>query len=362
MPEDPSPTSHATTAPQDGASQRTVYPYRFGEVGVLMGLLDRDKVREALTTQKSRKLEGKNPLVGEIMVERGWITPRQVAAILVAQKRYRSDSQAPQAGLAGLTGSPQAAPAPAPAPAAAPAPKRNSERHIAAAAPKKSSERRIPAAAPSSAPAAPAQAQRQKLGEFELIRKLGEGAMGQVFEAFSSEKNRNIALKILPRQLAQDQEFVERFKREIKLMGALNHPHIVELYDAGVAGGYYYYAMEFVDGETLDKRLKRDGKMAEKDALRIGREMALGLAHAHAKGMIHRDIKPENIMLTKTGMVKITDFGLAKPTEDKQHLTAAGFSIGTPFYISPEQALGKERIDHRADLYGLGAAIFHLLT
>ncbi|MCW8133443.1 MAG: serine/threonine protein kinase [Planctomycetota bacterium] len=319
---DDSSASSSPKAQKGAASAARTYPYRFGEVGVMMGLLDREKVREGLNLQKTRKQDGKGPLIGEVMVERGWITPRQVAAILVAQKRYRSEAQQ------------QGTPAPAPAPAAE---------------------------KPATNPPAPAK-QRQKLGEFELIRKLGEGAMGQVFEAYSPQQGRNVALKVLPRNLAQDQEFVERFKREIKLMGTLHNPHIVELFDAGVAGGYYFISMEFVDGETLELRLKRDGKMPEAEALRIAREMSLGLAHAHAKGVVHRDVKPENVMLDKKGTVKVMDFGLAKPTEDKQHLTAAGFSIGTPFYISPEQALGKEKIDHRADLYGIGATLFHLLT
>lgn len=283
----------------------------------MMGLLDRDKVREALTAQKTQKAAGQAQLVGEVMIGKGWLTPRQVAAILVAQKRYRAESQG------------QAAPA---------------------------------AAASKPAEGGSARPVRQKLGSFELIRKIGEGAMGQVFEAVSPTHSGTVALKVLPRDLAQDQEFVERFKREIKLMGALHHPHIVELYDAGVAAGYYYISMEFIDGEPLDKRLKREGKLAEKEALRIAREMAVGLAHAHGKGMIHRDIKPDNVLLAKSGAAKITDFGLAKPAEDKQHLTAAGFSIGTPFYISPEQAIGKEKVDHRADLYGLGATLFHMLT
>ena len=344
---DDAPTQQTATPAPTAPAQKTVYPYRFGEVGVMMGVLNRDQVRESLNLQKQRKAEGLDLKVGELLVERGFLTPRQIAAVLVAQKRYRAD----QAG--GATPSPGPTPAPAETakPAAQPA-------AVPPAQPAPAAPVQPAAAAVAAAPAKT----RQKLGPYELIDKIGEGAMGQVFTAWDAARQKNVAVKILPRQLAMDQEFLERFKREVKLMAQLDHPHIVAFYDAGAHGGVFYLAMEYVDGGDLTKKLRTEARLAEPEALRIAREMALALAQAHGKGMIHRDIKPDNVLLMKDGMSKISDFGLAKPTEDNQKLTAAGFSIGTPFYISPEQALGKENVDHRCDLYGLGATLFHMLT
>ena len=310
----PQPNPAPKGAPLAQAAQ--VYPYRFGEVGVMMGVLSREQVRESLNRQKTLKQEGKSSLVGEIMVSRGWITPRQVASILVAQKRYRGSPAPPSTSAPGSA---------------------------------------VPAAAPAAKPAT------QHLGPFELLRKLGSGAMGTVFQARDPEANRTVALKVLPSDLAKDEEFLARFKREVKSLGALNHPNIVAFHGAGQAGGYWYLSMEYVDGESLSARLKREVRLPEAEALRIAHAVALALAHAHAQTLIHRDIKPENILLAKDGTVKVTDFGLAKSQEDNSKLTMAGFSIGTPYYISPEQAIGGE-VDPRADLYGLGATLFHLLT
>jgi serine/threonine-protein kinase len=185
--------------------------------------------------------------------------------------------------------------------------------------------------------------------------------MGVVFLAKDTASDRVCALKVLPQNLAQDQEFVERFKREIATQSALQHPNIVAYFGAGVADGYMYLAMEFVDGESLGAKLKRLGRLPEKEALRIARDAALGLGHAHARGLIHRDIKPENLLLTRDGAAKVVDFGLAKSRSDNTNLTAVGMSVGTPHYIAPEQATGEKTLDGRADLYSLGGTLFHLL-
>jgi len=333
--------------PAAPAVQTTAYPYRFGEVGVMMGVLNRDQVREVLNLQKQRKAEGLDFKLGMLLVDRGFLTPLQIETILVAQERYRSEQAARATPLSEPTLPPPPAVTAIPLAQVAPDP----HQHHHAAAP---------------TPAVPAKVAatttRQKLGPYELIEKIGEGAMGQVFTAWDAARQHNVAVKILPRQLALDQEFLERFKREVKLLAQLDHPHIVAFYDSGTQGGLFYLVMEYVDGGDLTKKLRKETRLAEPEALRIAREMALALAQAHGKGMIHRDIKPDNVLLTKDGMSKISDFGLAKPTEDNQKLTAAGFSIGTPFYISPEQALGKEKVDPRCDLYSLGATLFHMLT
>ena len=200
-------------------------------------------------------------------------------------------------------------------------------------------------------------------GEYKLLDKLGEGGMGSVYKAQETLANRVVALKVLRKNLAGNQGFVERFDREAKLAGSLNHPNIVACHNAGTIRGVQYMVMEFVDGETLNARIYRGpGKMPEKETLRIIRDIALGLSHAHQKGIIHRDIKPDNILLGSDGSVKLSDFGTAKSFLDQDNLSRTGVIIGTPHYISPEQVRADKEVDHRADLYALGATMYHALT
>jgi serine/threonine protein kinase len=170
-------------------------------------------------------------------------------------------------------------------------------------------------------------------------------------------------LKVLCKNFGGNCEFLERFDREARLAGSLAHPNIVTCYTAGVKNGVQYMCMEFVDGETLKSRLEVNrGKMPEKAALAIARDIANGLSHAHAKGVIHRDIKPDNILIARDGTVKISDFGTAKSVLDNESLTQTGVIIGTPYYISPEQVRALKDVDHRADLYSLGGTLYHMLT
>lgn len=199
------------------------------------------------------------------------------------------------------------------------------------------------------------------LGRFRLDKRLG-GVMGVVYRGVDTESGNEIALKALPKTLAFEPSFVERFKREVKATGSLAHPNIVRIFDAGVEHGVFYLAMEFIEGESLNQRLRRDGVLSEREGLKIGYYVAQALAHAHAKSVLHRDVKPENIMLAKDGRVKLTDFGLAKLLADEQQITAEGIAVGTPHYIAPEQARALKDTDHRADLYALGATLFHILT
>jgi hypothetical protein len=202
----------------------------------------------------------------------------------------------------------------------------------------------------------------KKFGQFDLIRRIGEGSMGALFETWNTQHQLRMALKVLPKKLAVDKEFFTRFKREINTLSNLNHPNIVRFFGAGEMQGYTYYCMEFIDGESLQMRIDREGRLPQKESLRICGDIARALAHAHSKGVIHRDIKPENVLLSRKGEVKVTDFGLAKTRDEESQLTVAGTSIGTPYYLSPEQAMGLTTIDHRADLYSLGVTMYHLLT
>jgi len=205
---------------------------------------------------------------------------------------------------------------------------------------------------------------KRRIGDFELVSKLGQGAMGAVYLAHQVSLDRMIALKILPPELATDQEFLERFRREARAAAKLDHPHIVMAYDVGVAGGYHYIAMEYVDGKDLEQGLQQQplGRYEPSDVLTIARHMTLALGAASAAGIVHRDMKPANILKHSDGTYKLTDLGLALKQRDDQRVSSAGSAIGTPFYISPEQARGEQFVDVRADIYSLGATLYHLST
>ena len=205
---------------------------------------------------------------------------------------------------------------------------------------------------------------RRRLGDFELLSKLGQGAMGAVYLARQIQLDRKVAIKILPPELAQDQEFLERFRREARAAARLNNPHIVLAYDVGVVAGYHYIAMEYVDGLDLEQRLQTQakGKFPPQEVLKIARHMGRALEAASAGGIVHRDIKPANILHHSDGTYKLTDLGLAARNREDHKVTQKGSAVGTPFYISPEQARGEQSVDVRSDIYSLGATLYHLAT
>lgn len=200
------------------------------------------------------------------------------------------------------------------------------------------------------------------LGHYRLVEKLDEGGMGAVFKAHEAALDRHVAVKVLSPQLAQDADFVNRFLREARAVAALNHPNIIQIYFIGQHDDYIYFAMEFVEGLPFDLLLKQPKKPTEKDLLGLMRQAALGLQYAHNHGLIHRDIKPSNLMRNELGMVKVADFGLARNTASGSEtaMTAAD-TMGTPEYMSPEEAAG-DPVDHRSDIYSLGATLYHLLA
>lgn len=203
----------------------------------------------------------------------------------------------------------------------------------------------------------------QQLGEFEIIAKLGHGGMGAVFKARQTVLRRLVAIKTLQPSLASDAEFVSRFHNEAVAAAGLNHPNLVQVYAAGQTDGIHWFAMEFVDGESVDSRLKRLGKLEPAEALAICMHVCTALEYAWRKAqLIHRDIKPDNIFLSNDGEVKLGDLGLAKSSDQQQGLTMTGASMGTPLYISPEQAEGRRDMDLRTDIYSLGATLYHLLA
>ena len=197
---------------------------------------------------------------------------------------------------------------------------------------------------------------------FELLQMVGRGGMGTVYRARQLSVNRIVAVKILKPKLANSRSFIQRFKEEAKAAAQLNHPNIVLAIDAGEDGGYYYFAMEFVDGETLIRRMLREGVLDEHAALAIARDVARALAHAHQHGIVHRDIKPGNIMMSHRDETKLCDLGLARVLAEEDIQADRGAAVGTPYYISPEQATGASDVDCRSDIYSLGATLFRALA
>ena len=197
---------------------------------------------------------------------------------------------------------------------------------------------------------------------FQIIEKVGRGCMGVVYKARQTSVDRIVAVKILLPSLAKNPSYVQRFVREAKMAAALSHPNLVSVIDAGSANGLYFFVMEYVEGKSVGERLHEIGKFSEKEALGVALDVASALLHANEKGLIHRDVKPDNIMMHRD-RVKLADMGLARPTTDERWAMAeAGLAVGTPYYISPEQARGEVQIDIRTDLYSLGATLYHMVT
>jgi serine/threonine protein kinase len=200
---------------------------------------------------------------------------------------------------------------------------------------------------------------------YEILGKAGEGAMGVVWRAKQHSLDREVAIKILRGEFASNPDEVADFLREARAVAALKHPGLVPAYDVGEHDGIVYFVMEFVHGQTLGDKLRRDGKLGQKQALTIARELADALLYARdSASIIHRDIKPDNIIIEPDGTARLTDLGLASIVGDKQ-TPAAGGEVelaGTPNYMAPEQAQGAHDIDFHADMYALGATLYHMVT
>jgi len=205
---------------------------------------------------------------------------------------------------------------------------------------------------------------RRRLGDFELVRQIGQGGMGEVWLANQVSLDRPVAVKLLPKTLASQENFIERFQREAKAAASLVHPNVIQIYAYGIEDGTPYFAMEYVEGEDAQQRMRREGGLDPREIAEIMLGTGAALQAAHEKGLIHRDIKPSNIMIDKAGLVKVMDFGLAKATSGgagAKTLTSAGLIMGTPNYLSPEQGRG-DPLDGRSDLYSLGVVLYEMLT
>jgi serine/threonine-protein kinase len=199
-----------------------------------------------------------------------------------------------------------------------------------------------------------------RLGKWVIFKELGRGGMGRVFLAQEELNGRQAAIKILAAELAQDTGFLQRFEREIQTLSQLDHPNIVRFYEAGFENNQYFYAMEYVDGQSLEEALTAQGRLRWQEVLDAAIQVCHALRHVHDHGVIHRDLKPPNLLRTATGQIKLTDFGIAKVFASS-HLTATGGVVGTADFLSPEQAAGKP-VTKRSDLYSLGVVLYTLLT
>jgi serine/threonine protein kinase len=201
----------------------------------------------------------------------------------------------------------------------------------------------------------------ETIGHFKVVGLLGKGAMGEVYEGVDEQLGRRVALKILGAKHRESTEFKTRFLREGRSLAAMNHANIVQIYAIGEHERRPFLAMEFLDGEDLGAAIKKRGPLHPGDAAECIRQAAVGLAEAQRAGVVHRDVKPSNLVVTTQGVLKVTDFGLAKALQEDLSITATGVFVGTPDYLAPEQAMGDE-VDARADVYALGCSLFHMCS
>jgi len=203
----------------------------------------------------------------------------------------------------------------------------------------------------------------EKFGDFEILKKLGQGGMGSVYKARQISMDRLVALKFLPPHLASDRMYVERFYREARISAKVDHPNIVRGLAVGEIDGQHYFAMEYVEGESLQDKIDKKGPLSLEETAKLMKQMAKAMIHAEEKGLVHRDIKPDNILITSEGMAKLVDLGLAKLSfAQMTRMTDTGTSMGTPYYMAPEQARDSSRADNRSDIYSLGITFYFALT
>ena len=201
----------------------------------------------------------------------------------------------------------------------------------------------------------------RQFGPYQVVAPLGEGGMAAVYKAYQPSVDRYVALKVLPQHFAKDPEFVERFKREAKVIANLQHPHILPVHDFGESDGYTYMAMRFIRGGELSQWIEKNQPLSLPQIRRIISQIGDALDYAHAQGVMHRDVKPSNVLIDERGNCLLTDFGLARMVETSVKITRTGGILGTPAYMSPEQGMG-QGIDHRSDIYALGVVLYEMVT
>src|SRR5437763_8169348 len=197
---------------------------------------------------------------------------------------------------------------------------------------------------------------------YRLEARIGSGGMSTVYRAHDETLQRQVAIKLMNREVASDSDQLQRFRREARAVAQLSHPHIVGVIDAGEDESRPYIVFEYVEGETLKDRIRRVGRLPIGEAVAYAIEIARALGAAHARHIVHRDVKPQNVLIDEEGSAKVTDFGIARtPDAEEEGLTADGRVLGTTDYVSPEQALGHD-VTGQSDLYSLGIVLFEMLT
>src|SRR3954451_17280111 len=197
-------------------------------------------------------------------------------------------------------------------------------------------------------------------GRYRLEAKLGSGGMSTVYLARDQTLDRQVAVKVMHREMSEQKEQLERFRQEARAVAKLSHPNVVSVIDAGEDGGHPYIVFEYVEGETLKQRIGREGALDPQEAIAYAIEIARGLSVAHGRKMVHRDIKPQNILIDAEGRAKLTDFGISRQLE-QDGMTATGRVLGTTDYVAPEQAMGR-KVDPRTDIYSLGVVLYEMLV
>ena len=202
----------------------------------------------------------------------------------------------------------------------------------------------------------------RQLGNYRIVRRIGQGGMGTVYEAIQDGLERQVALKVLSQKLCHDEPFIIRFQQEAKSAAGLDHPNIVQVYEIAQDRGRLFFSMQYVEGESLLSRVKRNRSLPLQEAVDILIQVVHALDYAYQRGIIHRDVKPDNILLTRSGSVKVADLGLAKSLSEPVGLTATGAGLGSPHYMAPEQGRGEKELGCRADIYALGITFFVMVT
>jgi serine/threonine protein kinase len=202
----------------------------------------------------------------------------------------------------------------------------------------------------------------QSVGDYDLMEKIAEGGMGTIWKGRHRSTGETVAVKIMSSQMGGNAVLLKRFEQEFRAASRLDHPNIVRALDYGESGATPYLVMEFVDGESLGRRIERDGRIPEVDAIRIIAQVAQGLHRAHKQGLVHRDVKPDNILVTPDGTAKLADLGLVKETDTDLNLTKTGRGLGTPHFMAPEQFRDAKNAGPRCDIYSLGATLYQMVT
>jgi len=371
--------------PDDGGQQLLL-----GKMLLERGLITPDQLREALVERARNLSDGGQAAMplGGILVRKGYLTDEQLNGLILEQEKNdppapyetatpQPGSSSPSPGSGRYPAAPGAT-SPTPGsgryPAAGTAPQSNSGRILTGPAPAPNSERSIltngtaPVVSGPSLPAITATDNLQvgaMLGKYHLVRELGRGGMGVVFEAVDTQLNRKVALKLMltnpnadPKERALEEE---RFVQEAQLSAKLKHPNIVTVYEAGLLEGRQFLSMEMIEGQAFSEWRKT---VTIRDQIRVLADVSGAVHHAHEQGILHRDLKPRNVLVSASGHSYVTDFGLAKSLGKNVHhsLTGSGAVVGTPAYMSPEQAQGLDRVDWRTDIYSLGVILYECMT